>query len=290
MVAVLRNSISDAAVPRLGAILIVSVMAATFSTSATAELQFYFDEPFDPAEQQLLKTWITEVADGVESLVGPYPFDIQISFKRARGSGPVPWANTERGRRQGIQFHVDTRHSLAEFRRDWTAPHELSHLILPYIGREHAWFAEGFASFMQHQVMYATGAWGREEIIQRYQRRLDEAASAYRYPDRPFVEMTSKLREERKFRALYWGGAVYFLQLDKTLKNDHNTSLISLLSTYLRCCRLDRDEIENLIAVFDRLAGKTVSATELTKFQMKPGFPQYGIIDHSIVDQIRSIK
>ena len=40
---------------------------------------------------------------------------------------------------------------------DWTAPHEMSHLAIPYIGEKEVWFAEGFASFMQYQVMMEMG-------------------------------------------------------------------------------------------------------------------------------------
>ena len=196
----------------------------------------------------------------------------------------MPWAHTQRDGVQGIRFNVDPRHALAVFRRDWTAPHEMSHLILPYLGREQAWFAEGFASYMQHQVMYASGAWSREEIMQRYQARLDKAAAAYQYTDRPFVEVVPELRAERKYPTMYWGGAVYFLQLDKALKSNHNTSLIELLSAYMRCCRRDQDDLDNLIAAFDRLIGATVSTDLLEAFRVKKDFPDYGRIEPEVVD------
>ncbi|MDH3645444.1 MAG: hypothetical protein OER80_01590 [Gammaproteobacteria bacterium] len=264
--------------------ILLLVIFVGWSSASQAELRFFYEDRFSESEQAKLETWIDEVAGGIESLVGPYPFDVHIRFARARSREPVPWANTLRGRDQGVRFNVDPRHTLEDFRRDWTAPHELSHLILPYLGRDDAWFSEGFASYMQHQVMYATGAWTREGITQRYQRRLDEGARKYKYPDRPYVDVVHKLRAQRKFRTLYWGGAVYFLNLDQKLKANHNTSLRELLSTYLHCCRRHRDDLDGVIASFDRLIRSEVSAKELARFRATPGFPHYGRIDPSVVD------
>jgi len=33
----------------------------------------------------------------------------------------------------------------------------MSHLAIPYVGEKEVWFAEGFASFMQYQVMMEMG-------------------------------------------------------------------------------------------------------------------------------------
>lgn len=74
----------------------------------------------------------TDTVSALEDLIAPLPFDIDIHFYRVIDRGePVPWANTRRGRRQGINFHVGPAFRRRAFYADWTAPHELSHLLIP---------------------------------------------------------------------------------------------------------------------------------------------------------------
>src|SRR5690606_12588924 len=104
-----------------------------------------------------------------------------------------------RWRGQHVHFHVDPRHPPEAFRGDWTAPHELSHLILPYLGRPAAWFAEGFASYMQYQVMIAMGLLSEAEAGERYRERIGRAAERYRYPEISFVEAAPRLHDDRQY-------------------------------------------------------------------------------------------
>ena len=239
-------------------IVAAAVAIASFATAAKAELKFQFDDSLTDGEREKLVTWISEVAAGVESLVGPFPFDVRIRLMRTRSNEPVPWANTLRGRTQGIRFYVDPRFSLDELRADWTAPHEMSHLILPYLGRENSWFAEGFASFMQHQVMYAMGVLDDASIAGRYRERLGAAERDYDYPNRPFVDMAPRLRAERKFPTMYWGGAVYFLRVNDALERRTQSNLLIVLDEYMRCCRRNRATLNDIVTQLDELAGDGV--------------------------------
>jgi hypothetical protein len=187
---------------------------------------------------------------------------------------PVPWANTQRYRGQGVHFHVDPSYSLEAFRRDWTAPHELSHLILPYVGRQHAWFSEGFASYMQYPVMQAMGVLSESDAIRRYQRNFERAARGYGYPQRPFVEAAPKLRSDGQYRVMYWGGAAYFLQVDEALR-ESQSSLPAVLRTYVDCCRRDRAALNALITELDRLSPSPVFAEHYTRLSSEPGFPRF---------------
>jgi hypothetical protein len=247
---------------------------------ADAAIKFDWQDEFSRAEQAKLQTWIEETVAGVEALVGPYPFDLHIRLYRIDGARePVPWANTRRGTLQGVNFHVDPRFALASFRSDWTAAHELSHLIFPYLGRSASWFAEGFASFMQYQVMMATRELTSAEATERYLSRLNRASKDYPYHSSPFSDAAPKLRQAGKYPVMYWGGAAYFLQVDKMLRASFNETLIDVLSRYLKYARQNRKSLDTLVRDLDRLSNSTVFSDRLRKFRTEPGFPAYDMLD-----------
>jgi hypothetical protein len=257
---------------------IVAALTLCFVAAASSEasLRFEWRDSFTPREKDKLTMWVRETADALESLVGPLPFEVLIVFHRSDGSRePVPWANTQRSRNQGVHFHVDPRYPLEAFRRDWTAPHELSHLVLPYVGSKNRWFAEGFASYMQYQVMHAMGVLDEAQLLQQYWRKLDWAARRYVYSDQPFAEAAPRLRADGQYPVMYWGGAVYFLQADDGLLEQAAGTLLGTLSAYLECCRRNRRRLSSLAAELDAVSGTTVFSASMTRFEAEAGFPEY---------------
>jgi len=240
-----------------------------------AELRYVWEDHFSSAERERLVAWIEETAGAVETLVGAYPMDVRVYFHRLDGSRePVPWANTQRNRSQGVHFHVNPDFPLPAFRADWTAPHELAHLMLPYVGRRYAWFAEGFASYMQYQVMRTMGVLSPAAAERRYRDNLRRAERDYAYPDRPFVDAAPRLRAEGRYPVMYWGGAAYFGQVDAALAR-RGSSLVAVVRGYMACCRRNRADLAALIAELDRVSGTTVFSEVLTRFRGTPGFPEY---------------
>lgn len=247
-----------------------------------ADVSIHWKGRFAVSEQQKLSVWISEVITHVEMLVGPLPFEFQINFYRRDGArGPVPWAHTRRTNKPGVDFYVDPSYSIDTFRRDWTAAHEVSHLILPYLGSHNAWFAEGFASFMQYQVMQSMGVLSEKEKVRRYMYSLGKASRDYAYPDRPFVQITARLRREGKYSVMYWGGAVYFLQINDYLLRTQESTLIDVLNDYVACCRRNFSSLYELIAELDQLTKSRIFASHLDRFISTRGFPKYGHLDLS---------
>ncbi|MEW5250535.1 gluzincin family metallopeptidase [Microbulbifer sp. 2201CG32-9] len=251
------------------------LFAMAFTPLAKAELVWHWQDPFDAADKQKLTKWIDRTVTAVEQQVGPYPFDVHIYFYRRAGRGqPVPWANTRRGRVQGVNFYVDPSFSLQDFLRDWTAPHELSHLLIPYLGRRNAWFAEGFASFMQYQVMQQMGVLTEEQALARYRVRIEKAAREYRESTQPFALAAPKLQRRRQYPTMYWGGAVYFLQADRLLRQ-RDDSLQRVLARYTTCCRTQTRGLDQLVAQLDRISTSTLFSNLLRDNRSQQGFPRF---------------
>lgn len=243
------------------------------TSPAKAEIVWHWKDAFTAEEKTKLTRWVSETTAAVEQHVAPFPFDLHIFFYRRQSQRePVPWANTRRSGIQGVNFYVDPDYPLQAFLDDWTAPHELSHLLIPYLGRQHAWFAEGFASYMQFQIMQQMGVLSAEQVQARYRVRVERAARRYRYDDRPFAEAALRLRENSEYPTMYWGGAVYFLDVDKQLRG-RSSSLRAVLADYVQCCRLRDQDIEALTAEFDRLSSSTFFSDALNRMNSRSGFP-----------------
>ena len=255
--------------------LFVSSYSKEAQDRQSSRLKFHWEDRFSASEKRKLQRWLNETHNALEALVGELPFTTHIYMNRARAGEPVPWAHTERSHIQGVHFHVDPSFSLQEFRKDWTAPHELSHLVLPYVGQRNSWFAEGFASYMQYQVMHKMGVMSTQDMRRRYQKNLNKAESRYRHNRTPFAKAARKLRAERNYPTMYWGGAALFLEADTMLMNNNNPGLVAALNAYTQCCRMQNHELEDVVSELDRLSDSNNLSELLTKFKTQPGFPKH---------------
>ena len=242
--------------------------------SQNNNLRFHWEDSFSATEQQRLQNWIIRTDTALTELVGELPFTRHIFFHRRDNSRePVPWAHTQRSPTQGVHFHVDMSYPQQDFDEDWSAPHELSHLVIPYLGRKNAWFAEGFASYMQYQVMMQMGVLTHSDAQQRYAQRIERAEKRFALDDLPFVEAAPKLRAMGQYPTMYWGGAVYFKQVAQQLNIQGRISLMDTLASYVSCCRNEDASLKTLITQLDQLASGKVFRHCMDEFERQPGFP-----------------
>ncbi len=242
--------------------------------SAQANLVWHWDEPFSADERARLRVWLEETHGALERYAGPLPFPVHVHLHRRDGSEePVPWANTWRDRRQSIYFYVDPRFPQQAFLDDWTAAHELAHLLLPYLGGDNAWFAEGFASYLQHSIMVEMGVIDREEALRRRDEKMRRATAALAVERRPLPQSMVSLRARGRYPTFYWGGAVYFERVDLRLQ-EQGSSLQRVLRKYVGCCRSGRRDLDELVRLLDRLGETQIFSQELVTMRETPGCPE----------------
>ena len=249
-------------------------IALLFCANAQATPSWHWDDRFSDDEKAGLMRWVEHGFNGLEALLGKPSGTFYVHFLRAsRGGEPVPWAHTNKGRGRRVYFHVNTDFSWDAFTRDWTAPHELSHLLFPYLGEDSRWFAEGIASYLQYQIMYASGVLSWEEAIARYEDRFSSARSRQRFADLSIVEQSRE--GSGGYVRLYWGGAAYFLHADRQLLLDHGKRLTDIIRKYSDCCYTPwGTDAGGMIRQFDRLSGSTVFSDVYEQTVARSGFPE----------------
>jgi len=246
-------------------ILAVGLLIFTIgSVAADMQYQYFGLDKFSPSEQQKLRSWLEVAQTATEQTIGKYPFDVELHIAARKANEPVPWANTWREGTQSIYFYVETRFSQQQFVDDWTSYHEISHLALPYLGSKNRWFAEGFASFMQYQIMSKAGVLKKSKT-QSYQFKLSPHLAKYQN-DESAMQTIKTLFRKRQYKAGYWASAWFFILADQKLQLQ-GSSMIEIVREYQACCRMKDHRLNDVIASWDKLAGSPIFANLLNTFE-----------------------
>ena len=254
---------------------VLSLIILFLCTQLQATPRWVWEDNFSRNEKQQLTRWITRTEDGMTALFGSLPYSYRVHFHRmTEGREPVPWAHTDKTNGRSVHFHVNTAFSWKSFNKDWTAPHELSHLMFPYLGKDNAWFSEGIASYLQYQIMYANNTVTWQQATNKFQERFTNANRYKSYDDISIVELSRIMHETGAFVRLYWGGAAYFLNVDRKLHDQKQLRLNDIITQYLNCCVFQRHHsAQAMIKKFDQLSDSTVFTDTYHETVMQNGFP-----------------
>jgi predicted metalloprotease with PDZ domain len=204
--------------------------------------------------------WMQEAAECVASVEGSFPQPLAQILVVAIGkqNEAVPWAHVMRGGGVAAEFFVDENRSLEEFRADWTATHELSHMLLPMVSSRDRWLSEGLASYYQNVLR---GRDGRLEEVAAW-RKLHAGFERGKHATNGDSLAEATRSGWGSIMRIYWSGAAMFLKADARLRilSGGAQSLDTVLSAFQACC-LDASRSwrgRELFAAFDRISGYTV--------------------------------
>lgn len=219
---------------------------------------------FDPAQQAVVQQWIAEPVRAVAEVIGQFPVAQTQVLVVGIGprSSPVPWAHVLRGGGMAVELFVDQTRSLEELRKDWTATHEFSHFLLPYVGSDDRWLSEGLASYYQN-VLRARD--GRLSELQAWQKLLGG------------FQRGQSDGETGGTMDTYWRGAALLLQADSRLRelSAGQQSLDTALAQLHACCPGlgQRWSAADLLQQMDQLTGYTVFSEVYDIATASPEFP-----------------
>ena len=186
--------------------------------------------------------WIEGAVDVLAQSGTPFPArHVAAILVPSKGYGePVPFGMVARGGGASLLLLVSSAAGEDELRRDWVLPHELSHLLLPFIEREQAWLSEGLATYFQELLRARAGVLEERSALYRIAQALREAAG--HQGDTSIVAESARMHETHAYRRVYWGGAAYWMMADVELRrrSHGHMSLDTLLDALQREGALDQ--------------------------------------------------
>ena len=230
-----------------------------------------------PVEPDFVRQWLTRAASAVTTLYGkfPVPHAQLIVVPGTRGNEPVPWAYVLRGGSPSAHFFINQRRPLEEFLTDWTAVHELSHMLLPYIRFEDAWLSEGTASYYQNVLRARAGMITVPDAWQRMHSGFRRGQKSM--PGISLADATERMFRDGAFMRVYWQGAAIMLMADQRLRSRTagKQSLDTALAQLRDCC-LSPDtawQARELLEKLDELTGTTIFGELYERQVGSPDFP-----------------
>jgi hypothetical protein len=191
-----------------------------------------------PVSVDDMEIWLEEAALAIAGVYGRFPVEQAqvLIVPDARGAEPTPWAHVVRGGAPAVHFFINQRRPLAEFREDWTAIHEFSHLLLPLVNRDDAWLYEGMATYYQNVLRARAGripapqAWTMMHA--GFERGRDDAEGM------TLAQATESMYRNGAYMRVYWEGAALMLMADVRLRQmtAGKQSLDTALAGLNECC------------------------------------------------------
>lgn len=229
------------------------------------------------AEIAKLSEWLRQAADNVTLIFGRFPNpspQVMVINTPRYGSSPVTFGRVVRNGGEAVTYYVNAGAAMDELRGDWTATHEFSHLMLPYVDEK--WVSEGFATYHQNILLARAGVYSDEKAWGKLLAGFGRG--------RLSVPHLSPLDASRGYHSgarmkVYWAGVVLALMADVELRERSNgrQTLGSLLAELQTCC-LPADRawrVPELFKKIDSYADAPVLLPLYQRYATRPGFPDY---------------
>ncbi|MBD8524249.1 hypothetical protein [Pseudomarimonas arenosa] len=214
-----------------------------------------------------LREWMQRTADNLLTSAPRWPSgSTQVVLLPLPGvRSPVPWGQVTRGGGSAVHLFLGAAVEPTARASDWTATHEMAHLLHPFMGDRGRWLAEGLASYYQNVARSRSGELSEVEAWSRLRAGFERGQAATP-AGAPTLNEVSRRRTRGSTMRVYWSGAAFWLQTDLALRSagySLDQALAGFAERHLPSTRLWRPE------AFVRALGEHVSEAERDALQTR---------------------
>ena len=239
-------------------------------------------QPRDPVEADAVSDWVRATAHNVTLAYGrfpnPSPQIVVVPVGRSSwdADSPVPFGRVIRDGGESVELFINESMPMDTFYDDWTATHELSHLMLPYLRSPHRWVSEGFAQYYQNVLLARAGQYDEQRAWQKLYEGFERGRKS-----RPELSPNEAARRGvgAATMKIYWSGAVVALMADVELRRrSGGTESLDLALEQLQRCCLPAAQSWTGTRLFETLDGFVdgpVFMPLYRKYANEQGFPDF---------------
>lgn len=248
-------------------------------SNANQRIAIAYPSPLDSTKQQQLYGWLKHVADALLTVYGAWPkdrFDITIEYA-AGSDSPVPWGQVTRGNPDKVLLVVNPESSIKEITADWTAFHELSHLLIPYRGSGDGWLSEGLATYYQNIIQARAGRLSETGLWNKLASGFERGRREKQWSQKDLTEISNNMGKYRSFMRVHWSGVHYWLTTDIALRQQSSNTLTldKLLQRLKACCQHQSMSAINIVEQLDDLAGTDIFTSLFLEYRASHAMPVY---------------
>ncbi len=184
--------------------------AIAFEESGVRVRAHTFSQSFE-----LTESWLRSGIRAIHQLWGETPFErVNVVVMPVQTDRAVRFGFATRGPIGTVLVMPNQDASLAQLKRDWVLPHELSHLLFPFI--KEAWMSEGLATYYQEVLRARAGIINKDAAWSN----LSSGFSRGRASGRGVTlkELSGSIHEYGAYVRVYWSGAALAFLLDLELR------------------------------------------------------------------------
>lgn len=166
-----------------------------------------------PGERAVASTdivdWVRAAGDNVSSYFGRFPLPRALVIVLVGGRRGVGYGSSMGHGGASVMISVGRAAGSADLREDWVLTHELSHLALPNVARQHHWLEEGMATYVELVARTRSGILSSETLWRDLMNGLPNGAAA---------AAERGLDGAGGWASTYWGGALYWFLADTAIR------------------------------------------------------------------------
>ena len=224
--------------------------------------------------------WVREAAKNVALAYGRFPNPAARVVVFPMGSSPwhsdspVYFGRVVRDGGETVELLIDPGKPTSAFYADWTATHELSHMMLPFLRSEQRWLSEGFAQYYQNVLLARAGRYAPRDAWQNLHDGFERGRSSA--PELSPNQAAGGSERNSRMK-IYWSGAAIALMADVELRRRSNgaESLDDVLDQFQRCCLPAQGTWSGpkLFAKLDSFLREPLFMDLYRRYADSPGFP-----------------